>query len=96
MQGIAQLLPAVRTPPAGLNQLLCQHPYRGSLEALIPALSSVALTGTLPVDVLIKSAPALIEISDALRMSAASFNSPVSIITFSKEPALAQASLHAV
>ena len=67
----------------------CQHPYRGSW-IINSALSSVAFTGTLPV-VLIKSAPALIEISDALRISAGSFSSPVSIIAFSKEPASAQA-----
>lgn len=46
--------------------------------------SNVAFTGTLPVEVLIKSAPARIEISLALRINSADFSSPVSIMTFSK------------
>ncbi|MNT36008.1 hypothetical protein D3C72_1720640 [compost metagenome] len=62
---------------------------------MMRALSGVALTGTLPVEVLMKSAPALIEISDALRISASSFSSPVSMITFSSTLAAAHASLQA-
>lgn len=62
---------------------------------MMRALSGVAFTGTLPVEVLMKSAPALMEISDALRISASSFSSPVSMITFSSTFAAAQASLHA-
>ena len=62
---------AVRTPTRWFktnffaNTHIVDH-----LEALIQRFPVAALTGTLPVDVLIKSAPALIEISDALRMKA--------------------------
>ncbi len=59
---------------------------------MMRALSGVAFTATLPVEVLMKSAPALMEISDALRISASSFSSPVSMITFSSTFAAAQAS----
>ncbi len=61
---------ALRTPPAGLKPTVFSTPISRITSIMMRALSGVAFTGTLPVEVLMKSAPALIEISDALRISA--------------------------
>ena len=74
---------AVRTPPAGLKPTVLATPMSRITSSIMRAYSGVAFTGTLPVEVLMKSAPALIQISDAFLISASSLSSPVSMITFS-------------
>ncbi|CRZ50307.1 Uncharacterised protein [Vibrio cholerae] len=53
---------AVRTPPAGLKPTVLATPISRITSSIMRAYSGVAFTGTLPVEVLMKSAPASIQI----------------------------------
>ncbi|MOA20463.1 hypothetical protein D3C78_1409090 [compost metagenome] len=69
----------VPMPPAGLKPTFCLLSRIAC--NMMSAASSVALTATLPVEVLMKSAPSAMASSEARRMRTLSFSSPVSRMT---------------
>jgi len=75
------------TPPAALKPTMRPElpelfAWFATARSINSADSGVALTGTLPVDVLTKSQPPAMDASHAAVMSAGSFSSPLSMITF--------------